>query len=119
ANVLVQADVSVGATGVNFAGVVARANAAGDTYYQAGIQRVTAGTRVILYRFVNGAVTVLMTQSVASGSGRVGLQLVGSNLTVSLNGTNLFTVADSSIAGPGTVGIRGAGAATWDNFSAG
>jgi hypothetical protein len=49
---------------------------------------------------------------VAGGSGRIRFDCIGSALTLYLNGVKIASAHDSTLSGPGAVGLRLAGAGT-------
>ncbi|MFQ3593031.1 MAG: Ig-like domain-containing protein, partial [Gemmataceae bacterium] len=99
-----------------FAGLVARSDAAGRNFYQAGVVRTGTGLLAAIYRVVNGVSTVLTSTAVTSTSGRLSFTLSGTTLALELDGNPLLSVNDSTFLNPGTVGIRGSGAVQFDNF---
>jgi hypothetical protein len=119
ADVSVQADVALAATGINRAGLVARYSGSGDTnMYLASL--VGTGTSAVAYisSNVGGTWNLLATVPGLSGTGRLRFDVAGSTLTLFLNGAFVTSVVDNAIPGPGLTGVRGSSAATFDNFVA-
>jgi hypothetical protein len=119
ADVSVQADVTLAASGTNRAGLVARYSGGGDTnMYLANL--IGTGTSAVAFisRNVGGAWTLLATVPGLSGTGTLRFDVVGDTLTLFLNGAFVTSVVDNAIQRPGLTGVRGSSAATFDNFVA-
>ena len=101
-------------------GLVARYGGPGDTSMYLGrmIKRPTGFVGQI-WRNVDGVWKLIAARATSSGSGRMQFDVVGSSLTLSLNGRVLVRAQDSTITRPGTVGVRLTGIGTrLDNFLA-
>lgn len=94
-------------------GVVGRASSANETFYFAGLvetyQLLLIQTRRLeLWKFVNGIGILLGTYPVAMTQGttyRVALEMRGTSIRASLDGTERIAVTDSSISAAGLAGI--------------
>jgi hypothetical protein len=116
ADVTVQADVSLAATGVNTAGVVARYGGPGNNNMYWGALYANNGVfQVVLYVSVNGNWTQLAAATVSSGTGTLQLKVQGTSLKLTYGATTL-NATDGQLT-TGTVGFRGGNGATYDNFS--
>jgi hypothetical protein len=116
ADVAVQADIAVGTTGTQYAGVVARNGVPG--FYLAEVVGVSGKFTAHLYRFAKNTFTPLgQVVPLGTGTGTLLLEVRGTSLKVFFNGT-LETQAYDSALTSGFVGIWGSGGATLDNFSA-
>lgn len=108
ANYSVQTDVVVKSLiGGDALGVVGRLNPATTSYYSARYQ--TSDSTWRLLRTVNGTDTSLGSASAALTPGatyRVRLDLVGTALTLSVNGVSTVTATDSSITAKGYSGLQ-------------
>jgi hypothetical protein len=107
----------------SFGGVVARYAGPGDANTYVGtVERLGDGSYVakILKSTGGGAMTQIgSTFTLPAFAGLVALNAnAGSTLTLSIDGIDRIAVIDTSIAGPGTVGIRAGLNTTVDNFSA-
>ena len=106
-----QAVVNIGSG--TMAGLVARYNGTVDhCMYLAGLVR--EGDAYFGRIWLNNGVrwTVLASVSVAGGSGRIRFDCIGSSLSLFLNGVKIASVRDTTLAGPGSVGLRLAGDGT-------
>jgi hypothetical protein len=113
ADVTVQADLTLGATGTTYGGVVARYSGTGDqNMYWAGVVGVNGSYSLNLY--VNGPWTLLASTAVSTGSGTIKFAVKGTSLSV-IFGDKGLTATDGQLT-TGTIGLRGG--ATYDNFSA-
>jgi hypothetical protein len=118
ADVLVTADVTIGAGGES--GVIARCVNITNYYL---VVTTTAGV-VNLYKQVAGAYTLLAGPTAAgvftTGSS-LGIQCSGTTISALVNGVVVGTATDSTFTAAGFVGIRSGANRTnwrWDNFSA-
>ena len=106
-----QAVVNIG-SGVS-AGLAARFRGTVDhCMYYAGLEKV--GDAYFGRIWVNNGIRwkLLASTPVAGGSGRIRFDCIGSSLTLYLNGEKLASVRDTTLPGPGAVGLRLAGAGT-------
>lgn len=105
-------------TGSNV-GLVARYTGGGDTrMYLAGVARSGTGFAGTIWRNTGAGWIVLASGVVTASSGVLQFQVAGSSLTLFLNGIRVAGAYDTSIRGPGAVGIRLVGAgASLDNYS--
>jgi hypothetical protein len=88
--------------GTSGAGLLARWNSAMQTGYEA----IWTGTQVQLFAVVNGVANQIGTSAPATGSsGTLRLIVSGNTQQVFFNGTLLITGNDSTIGGPGLVGL--------------
>ncbi len=80
--------------------------------YWAGLEKV--GDAFFGRIWVNSGIRwkLLASPPVAVGSGRIRFDCIGSSLTLYLNGAKLLSVRDTTLPGPGAVGLRLAGAGT-------
>src|SRR5262249_36342141 len=83
-----------------------------------GITRSDANLTASIWKNVGGTWTQLTAAPVAGSSGTLRLDVVGSSLTLLLNGTPVGSTTDGSVSGAGSVGVRGSASPAWDNFSA-
>jgi hypothetical protein len=70
-----------------------------------------------IWRNLNGTYALLASAAAPANTGLLSFSASGSTLTLSLNGNVLATATDSALSS-GSVGMRGAGGATFDNFVA-
>jgi hypothetical protein len=106
-----QAVVNIG-SGLS-AGLAARFRGTVDhCMYWAGLEKV--GGAYFGRIWVNSGIRwkLLASTPVAGGSGRIRFDCIGSSLTLYLNGVKLVSVRDTTLPGPGAVGIRLAGDGT-------
>ena len=106
-----QAVVNIG-SGMS-AGLAARFRGTVDhCMYWAGLEKV--GDASFGRIWVNSGIrwTLLASAPVAGGSGRIRFDCIGSALTLYLNDVKIVGVHDTTLAGPGAVGLRLAGAGT-------
>jgi hypothetical protein len=80
--------------------------------YWAGLEKV--GDAYFGRIWLNSGIRwqLLASTPVAVGSGRIRFDCIGSSLTLYLNGAKLLSVRDTTLPGPGAVGLRLAGAGT-------
>lgn len=100
-----QAVVNIG--GGTMVGLVARSRGDGDhCMYVAGIIRV--GDDFFARIWLNAGVRwkVLASAPIPGGSGRIRFDCIGSSLTLSLNGSRIVAVHDTTLCRPGGVGLR-------------
>ncbi|MBX3411490.1 MAG: hypothetical protein KF708_02140 [Pirellulales bacterium] len=109
-------DLSFGVFGQSV-GVVARYTGLGDqNLYMARVIRQQNNTYTAdIWRNINGNYAPLASLPTSVSAGRLQLDVVGDRLTLYINGAQLVSVTDTTITGPGTVGIRQTGG-TSDNF---
>jgi hypothetical protein len=102
------------------AGLVSRYSGPGDTnMYWAALVGTGSGTASAQFWVnVNGTWALLMSQSVTTSSATLKLVTSGNQMTMYVNNVSILSIMNSSIASPGTVGIRATQGATIDNFSA-
>jgi hypothetical protein len=106
-----QAVVNIG-SGMS-AGLAARFRGTVDhCMYWAGLEKV--GDAYFGRIWVNSGIrwTLLASAPVAGGSGRIRFDCIGSELTLYLNDVKIVSVHDTTLPGPGAVGLRLAGAGT-------
>jgi hypothetical protein len=68
-------------------------------------------------RNINGKWTVLKSAQVASGTGLLRFEVVGSALTLTLDGNTVVTTTDIAISGTGLAGVRLGSGNSVDDFS--
>jgi hypothetical protein len=104
ADVAVKAEVdSIDAGGM--AGVVARRSANGANEYWGGLVHTGNTYTAQIRKLVNGTWTTLASKPVSfKPSGMLELDVVGTSLSLSFNGTVLITAVDSSVRGAGGFG---------------
>jgi hypothetical protein len=80
--------------------------------YWAGLEKV--GDAYFGRIWVNSGIRwkLLASAPVAGGSGRIRFDCIGSSLSLYLNGVKITAVHDTTLPGPGAVGLRLAGAGT-------
>jgi hypothetical protein len=119
ADVSVQADVAVGAVGVQYSGPVARYSGPGDqNMYWGGLVGFNGIFQAVIFRNVNGGWTRLNNYSpVSTGTGTVRFDVVGPSLKLYLNNNLVAFASDSVLTAPGTVGMRSTNNLTFDNFA--
>lgn len=90
-------------------GPIGRAAAAANTFYQA---RYLQGSGFQLLKLVNGTATILQTVagSFTSGNKTIRLTMVGTTISVSVDGAQIISLTDTDITGPGFAGLRFAAA---------
>jgi hypothetical protein len=106
-----QAVVNIG-SGMS-AGLAARFRGTVDhCMYWAGLEKV--GDAYFGRIWVNSGIrwTLLASAPVAGGSGRIRFDCIGSALTLYLNDVRIVSVHDTTLSGPGSVGLRLAGDGT-------
>ena len=118
ADAAVQAFVNVGAA--SSAGLVARYTGPGDAnMYLGTLSRVTGGYNGRIWRHGAAGWVLIASGAAAGGSGTLRFEVVGSSLTLSLNGRQIAAAFDTAITRAGAVGIRFVAAgASADNFLA-
>src|SRR5262249_4980039 len=119
ADVTVQAHVSVGSSGVQEAGLVARYGSDGS-YYWGVLVGVNGAYDAEIYRFTPAGGFTLLNNPPAkltTGTGTLKFKVTGSTLELSLDGTVVASATDSALTKAGSVGVRGFGATTFDTFS--
>lgn len=110
ADVSLTADVSLGSASFSFIGLAARSSGPGDTnQYVGSLVRDAAGLTGKIWRNVAGTWTLLGEGPAPAAGGILRFDLLGSSLSLSLDGTPVATATDAAIAGPGRVGLRGLG----------
>ncbi len=102
--------------------LISRYTGPGDeNYYFGSLYNTGSGIEAYLYSNVNGNPNLLAYQllSVNSAiSGTLILTTLGNSLSLSFNGSVLFSVENTAISGPGSVGIRSTNGASISNFAA-
>lgn len=116
-DVALQADVTL-AAGDSHADLFARYSGAGDqNMYMATLSKVGGSTFAQIYVNVNGTWTLLDSEIVAvSGTATLRFEVFGNSLRLFVNGTLAAQAFDSTIAGPGLMGIRSSTGVTFDHF---
>lgn len=105
ADVSAQAFVNVGAASA--AGLVARYTGPGDANMYVGtLARVAGGYAGRIWRHGAAGWVQLASGAALGGSGTLGFEVVGSSLTLSLNGRQIAAAFDTTITRAGAVGIR-------------
>jgi hypothetical protein len=123
ADVSVQANISlapsIASSGLSVAGLVARYSGPGDSnMYVASLIRDSAGITGQIYRNVGGTWTRLAIGNTTSTTGVLQFDVVGTSLTLSLNGTVIAAATDGVITAAGGVGLRCFGTSTVDSYAA-
>jgi hypothetical protein len=120
ADVVVQADIALPATGAPYAGVVARYGGPGVAFFELGeIVGNNGAFTAYIFRNYGGAFTLLSSKTVSSGTGTLTLSVLGNSLQLSLNGQLITYAYDNNVSlGAGTTGIFGSAGATFANFQA-
>jgi len=120
ADVHVRATVAARAVVGQAVGLVARYGGPGDTnMYLGRLVRRPTGFVAQIWRNVGGVWQLLAARAAPRGGGLLQFDVVGSSLTLSLNGRTLLGVHDNAITRPGSVGVRITGAGNRvDNFVA-
>jgi hypothetical protein len=122
ADVTVQATISLDPVAAATAGLVARYNGTGDglgSMYLGRIVFAGGGYVAEIDRVRGGVITPRASVALAgfTGTGTLRFVVSVSSLKLYLNGNQLLSVTDTSITGPGLVGMRGR-SASFDDFSA-
>jgi hypothetical protein len=117
ADVSVQADVTVSGNGSQ-AQLLARYSGPGDrSYYLASLAESHGRFSVKLYRKVGGTNRLLKSANVVGGSHTLLFQVLGSSLSLAVDGSPILQVTDHAITAAGSVGLRGVGThQTFANF---
>jgi len=120
ADVHVRATVATRAVVGQAVGLVARYGGPGDTnMYLARLVKRPTGFVAQIWRSVDGVWQLLAARAAPRGSGMLQFDVVGSSLTLSLNGRVLLAAHDNAITRPGSVGVRITGTGNrLDNFVA-
>jgi len=120
ADVRVRANVATRAGVGHAVGLVARYGGPGDAnMYLGRLAHRPAGFVAQIWRNIGGVWQLLAARAAPKGSGLLQFDVVGSSLTLSLNGQVLLGVRDNAITRPGSVGMRITGAGNrLDNFVA-
>ena len=100
---------SVGAS----AGLLARWNSATQTGYQV----VWDGSMVQLFSVVNGMATRIGMHALSGTTGTLQLVVSGTTLQVLFNNSLVINLTDSTITGPGTVGLYSGGGSTFGTYT--
>jgi hypothetical protein len=118
-DVRVESQVALPATGVQYAGLAARYSGPGDSnMYLAMLLGIDGSCTAFIFRNLNGAWTPLVSAPIATGTGALRFDVQGNFLRLSFNGTLVVSALDSTLTGPGSVGVRGGQGVTFDNFTA-
>jgi hypothetical protein len=118
ANVTLRVDFDLATTGVQYGGLMARYGGPGDqNMYWGAVVGVNGTYTAEIWRNLNGSLTKLATANLNSGTGTLEFKAIGSDLTLSWNGTQVATASDVTIA-TGGIGIRGNKGTAFDNFTA-
>jgi hypothetical protein len=86
--------------------------------YQAYLSKAGTGFNATIVRFAAGVGAVIKTVAAPSGKGLLEFNVVGSTLSLFLDGKLLTCVIDNSVAGPGTAGTHIAAGASLSQFLA-
>jgi hypothetical protein len=118
-NATVQANVTLSSVG-QYAGLVARYSGPLDNnMYYASVKLVGNGQfTAAIYRNLGGTWTQLAATTLSTFNGALQFKLIGSSLNLIVDGIPILSATDSTISGPGLVGIRGAQGAAYINFAA-
>jgi hypothetical protein len=116
ANVMESVKVTAPANGV-CARIVARMQSTTE-YYMASYCNANGAYSVQLSKDINGTSTTLANVAVSGASGTLGLETIGSSLTIQWNGATVKTVTDTSISAAGALGIWAPAGATFQDFQA-
>jgi hypothetical protein len=118
ANVAASADVSVNATGIQYAGVVSRHGAVVDrNFYLGEIVGRNGVFTAEVYANVNGVWRVVGTPApLTSGTGTVRLEVFGTSIKFFVNNVLKVFGNDVSLVAAGSAGFAGSSGATIDNF---
>jgi sugar lactone lactonase YvrE len=107
ADVVVQADVALAPTGMQFAGLVARDSRPGDTNMYVGALVSNNGfTQACIFKVMNGVWTTLASLPAPSGTGTLKFQVKGSSLELFLEGDPVAIAFDDALPAGGRVGVR-------------
>jgi hypothetical protein len=120
ADVHLRATVATRAVVGQAVGLVARYGGLGDAnMYLARVVKRPTGFVAQIWRNVGGVWHLLAARAAPRGGGSLQFDVVGSALTLSMNGRLMLSVRDNAITRPGSVGVRITGAGTrLDNFIA-
>lgn len=116
ADVSLEAEVDLPAI-ASHAGLVGRVTTEG--YYLGSLLRTADGVTGQIWRNLNGRWSRLAIGGATAAAGTLRLDLAGSRITLSLNGTVITTSTDTSLPAAGGVGLRGHDAAVIRQFTAG
>jgi len=119
-DVSVSADIDITGVSAQFSsGLLARYSGPGDANtYMARLFRSDSGNYAAqIWKSVGGQYTPLRSVFVSSGAGNLRFEVVGDQLQLFFNNSLVASTIDTSISGPGQVGMRLAGG-TLDNFVA-
>jgi hypothetical protein len=119
ADVSLQADVTVSSNGGR-AQLVARYSGLGDSnYYLASLAQDNGQFTVSLFKNVGGTDSLLKSASVVGGSHTLLFQVLGSSLSLAVDGSPVLQVTDHALTAAGSAGLRGVGTQqTFANFQA-
>jgi hypothetical protein len=118
-DVVIEAEVDVTAPSSRYAGLVARTSGPGGrNMYQATVRRVDTEFVWEITKVVNGVSTTLAAGGSDLGKGRLRFAVVGGELTLFINASQVLSVFDLSLTGGG-VGIRSSVDATFGDFHVG
>jgi uncharacterized protein YkwD len=119
ADVALQANVALAATGAVSAGLMARYSGSGDGNMYLGVVTGSNGSfAASIYRHVGATWTLLSSRALTGGTGLLRFVVKGSRLQLSWNGVLVCDVSDGAIATAGLVGLRASQGALYSNFSA-
>lgn len=117
-NVSVEADVTINGNGS--AALTLRNSGNDQTMYWGGLIHESTGSRVEIWKRVNGTWTrlTMVSLSGAPTAGELRFEALGSSLKLFLNNVLVSSTMDTSIQTAGTVGIWSTANSTFDNFHA-
>ena len=120
-NVQMDVDLTVGSTGQ--VGLMARYQGVGETNMYLGLINcvtnpdTTRSFFVAIWKNVNGVWTRLDRQTAPAGAGTLRFEVIGSQLKLFLNGTQVSSATDTSLQSAGLTGVRLTQNMSLDNFS--
>jgi hypothetical protein len=119
ADVVVQAGVTLTATGDQYAGLVARYGGPGiANMYWGGLYRISGTVYAQIYRNVGGTWTLLSSHSISTSTGSLRFEVTGNSLQLYVDNNLVTDAFDSMVPAAGSVGLWGAEGENFDNFSA-
>jgi sugar lactone lactonase YvrE len=122
AGIAVQADITLGTTGIVYSGLVARYSGPGDTnMYWGGLIGINGSFQAVIYRNVGGVWTQINSATpitLGGATSTLRFEVVGPSLKLFVNGTLATFATDGVLTAAGTVGLRSGNGVAIDNFSA-
>jgi hypothetical protein len=119
ADVTLQAKVSLTAAQQSVALVARYSSAQGSSMYLGLVQSLGHGKyRAALYKVVKGVQKMLAAKTVSTFTAIMQLQVVGSRLSLALDGAPVLALTDRSIGTAGSVGMQATAGAAFRSFSA-